>query len=106
MKAFFFCLIFFFSLSCSAKEPQSARAKKGKALYQATCTACHNADPKKAGAIGPEIYGSRLDVMTEKTKKNAYPKGYKPKRPTTIMIPLPHLTDADIAAIHAYLNGK
>ncbi|MEK7790657.1 MAG: cytochrome c [Deltaproteobacteria bacterium] len=101
-----FIVIFLFVLSCFAKEPGSAQAKKGKALYQATCTACHNADPKKAGAIGPEIYGSRLDVMIEKVKKNAYPKGYKPKRPTTIMIPLPHLTDADIAAIHAYLNGK
>lgn len=101
-----FSLTLLLPLSCSAKEPKSAQAKKGQALYQATCIACHNADPKKAGAIGPEIQGSRLDVMTEKIKGNGYPKGYQPKRPTTIMIPLPHLTDTDISAIHAYLNGK
>ena len=68
-----------------------------------TCIACHNADPKLAGAVGPEVAGASLEVLEEKILKGTYPEGYTPKRNTNLMVPLPHLKE-QIPAIHYFLN--
>lgn len=66
-------------------------AAKGKQAYMANCIACHNMDPGKPGAIGPELKGSSKALLTARVLSGAYPKGYKPKRPTKMMPPMPHL---------------
>lgn len=78
---------------------------KGKALYTANCTACHNRDPKKNGTLGPDIFGSSLELLTLRILKLEYPKGYVPKRKSKAMRKLPHLAK-NIPAIHAFLNTK
>lgn len=79
--------------------------QKGKALYQSTCTVCHNENPKKEGAVGPAIAGASLELVMSKVKTGLYPAGYKPKRTTKLMVPLPHLSDDDIRAISRYLEN-
>ena len=58
---------------------------KGRAVYKTVCIACHNGDPKLPGVIGPENYGSSLELLKLKVLQNKYPPGYKPKRPTNEM---------------------
>jgi len=102
------------SSTSAAKETTPAPVKKlsadqqkllnsGKAAYMSTCIACHNADPKLAGAVGPEVAGASLEVLEEKILKGTYPEGYTPKRNTNLMVPLPHLKE-QIPAIHYFLN--
>ncbi len=78
--------------------------KKGKAVYSTNCTACHNADPKQDGSLGPAVYKSAKDLIEARVMKGEYPKNYKPKRDTKIMQPLPQLKN-DIEALAAYLNN-
>lgn len=61
-------------------------------------------NPAKAGALGPAVTGASLELLQLRVKKGTYPSGYKPKRNTKLMVPMPHITDADIKALHAYLN--
>lgn len=107
--------LFIFTSSCTKKSntatpanlstapSQSALAEQGKAIFQTQCTACHNSDPKKPGAIGPDIWGSSKELIEARVLSASYPQGYKPKRETKAMLPLPHLKD-QIDALHAYLN--
>lgn len=78
--------------------------KKGKTIYQTTCIACHNKDPKLKGSMGPELVGSPIELIQSKVTKGEYPAGYTPKRKTKIMTKFPHLLK-DIPAIHAYINS-
>lgn len=66
-------------------------AAKGKQVYTVNCIACHNMDPSKPGVIGPEIKGSSKALISARVLKGQYPKGYKPKRATKMMPPMPHL---------------
>ena len=66
-------------------------AAKGKQAYMANCIACHNMDPSKPGALGPEVKGSSKALVSMRVLSGTYPKGYKPKRPTKMMPPMPHL---------------
>lgn len=75
----------------------------GKLLYELNCIKCHNKDPRKPGAIGPDIAGSSLELVTMKIKKLGYPKGYTPKRKTKIMPKIPLRTD-QIHSIYLYLQ--
>jgi mono/diheme cytochrome c family protein len=77
---------------------------KGKALYQANCTSCHNADPRKPGSVGPDVYDSPHDLLESRLIRNAYPPMYRPKRSTHLMPTFPQLAQ-DIDAIEAYLNS-
>jgi mono/diheme cytochrome c family protein len=77
---------------------------RGRSVYQANCIACHNNDPRLAGALGPEIAKSPLELVQSRVMKAEYPKDYKPKRSTHVMQPLPQLKD-DIPALHAYLDS-
>ena len=78
--------------------------EKGKVVYYANCISCHNYNPKKPGSIGPQIYRSSKELLSNKINFGKYPKNYKPKMPTKIMPLLPHL-DKEIANLHAFLNA-
>lgn len=91
----------------SATDEKSANDKliaRGKVVYNTSCIACHNSDPKKPGAIGPEIYGASLPLLEARVLKAGYPEGHKPKRTSAAMPALPYLKD-DIPALHAFLNS-
>ena len=96
-------------LSSCTKPSQSSQhdlARKGKSIYQTTCIACHNTDPKKNGPMGPSSWGASLELLKKRIKEAGYPEGYAPKQQTKLMQPLPKISDQDIEAIHAYLNER
>lgn len=82
---------------------QETLVKKGRAAYFARCTACHNADPKVAGSLGPELQGSSLELLKLRVLEGKYPEGYQPKRNTQLMVPIKEAAD-EIEALHAFLN--
>ena len=88
------------SSSLTATPPLSLR---GKSVYAGNCIACHNPNPRLAGTVGPEIYGSSIELLEARLLKGTYPEGYKPKRPGAGMPVFPHLA-GDIAALHEFLN--
>lgn len=93
-------------VSCTkAKDPNAPPeplADRGKRSYVANCIACHNINPKLDGPIGPAVAGSSLELLTKRVLDTKYPDGYKPKRPTKVMAPMPHLKE-DLEALQAYL---
>lgn len=93
-------------IGCSKKDekPVDPLVSRGRSVYVANCTACHNSDPRQVGSIGPEIAGSSLELIQARVLHQSYPQGYKPKRKTKLMPPLPFL-EKDIPAIHAYLDS-
>jgi mono/diheme cytochrome c family protein len=76
----------------------------GRGVFLSNCIACHNANPARDGSLGPSIKGSSLELLQARVLRAEYPPGYAPKRPTKIMVKLP-LTEADVEALHAYLNA-
>jgi mono/diheme cytochrome c family protein len=88
----------------TAADPAQALRDRGKAIYSSACIACHNADPKVSGALGPDIAGSSRELLEARILRAAYPEGYKPKRESRTMVALPYLKD-DIESLHAYLNS-
>ena len=82
----------------------SSDPEKGKVVYYANCIACHNSNPKKPGSIGPQIYGSSKELLSNKINFGIYPKDYKPKRSTKMMPLQPH-SDKEIANLYAFLNA-
>jgi mono/diheme cytochrome c family protein len=108
--------ILFFSFvlitACTKKQAVSTNemspeqlVERGKAIYLANCIACHNVDPKIDGSVGPAVYGSSLELITERVMHAKYPAGYKPKKSSAVMVALPHL-QAEIPALKAYLNSN
>jgi mono/diheme cytochrome c family protein len=87
-----------------AKPTATGDPAKGRQIYALNCTACHNADPTKDGALGPAIAGSSLELVTARVLHAAYPPGYTPKRQTQQMVALPHLEPA-LPDIAAYLQS-
>lgn len=87
-----------------SKDSASDLEKAGRVVYVTRCTACHNEDPKLSGSIGPEVYGSSLELIRTRVWEASYPPGYKPKRSTKLMVPMKDLKDSDIEALHAYLS--
>ena len=102
-----FAPLFATLLACSgASTPAptlSPEAERGKVVYATNCTACHNADPAKAGSLGPDLKGSSRELVEARVMRAEYPAGYTPKRTSTLMQPLPKL-EADIDALAAYLK--
>lgn len=90
---------------CTKPKPIDPLVQKGRTIYQAKCIVCHNADPKLAGALGPEVKGTSLELLKLRIKEGVYPQNYTPKRTTKLMAPMPELSDEDIKALHAYLNS-
>lgn len=77
---------------------------EGRRLYIANCIRCHNVDPRKAGAIGPELFTTPLEVFRTKVPKGTYPSGYKPKRRSKIMPKFPSLADK-VDFIYNYIQS-
>ena len=94
-----------FALAACTKKPAGPvnPVEEGKRLYATHCTACHAANPKVDGAIGPANWGASLELLEAKVLRGDYPPGYTPKRPTKVMAVLPFLKD-QIPNLHAYLN--
>ena len=86
----------------AANGVDGALAKRGRAVYQSHCLACHNHDPNVDGALGPSIAGASPELLEARVLRAEYPLGYTPKRPTANMVALPHL-EADLPALAAYL---
>lgn len=106
-------LLFFvilFSACQKQAETTSSQAKapvdlyqKGKSVYMSNCIACHNTNPKLAGGVGPEVFGSSKELLEARILKAEYPQGYTPKRSTRMMQAHPHLRD-DIEALQVFLS--
>ena len=93
--------------SCS-KPPEylSADAKKGWKAYRKHCALCHNANPhldSNSTPKGPPIASSTKELLQMRIKANKYPQGYKPKRATADMYPLPQALP-DVPYLFAYLK--
>jgi mono/diheme cytochrome c family protein len=94
-----------FTSSCSKESDKiSPLVSHGKAVYLSNCTACHNQDPNFQGSVGPEIITPSIELITARVLHQTYPLGYKPKRSSQLMPAMPYL-EADILALHAYLNS-
>lgn len=87
----------------NVEAAKSADWKRGRAVYVANCTACHNNDPSKDGPIGPANKGSSKELLEARVLSTSYPAGYKPKRPTHIMPQFPFLKD-EIPYLAEYLK--
>lgn len=104
MRIIIFCGLLLMAVACTKKDKAAQTpAEKGRALYAMHCTACHNANPKIDGALGPMVFGSSQELLERRIIHGDYPAGYTPKRTTKQMTRLPALKD-DIPALHAYLN--
>ena len=91
------------SAAPAVEEPQADLASEGRQAYLSTCIACHNADPKLDGALGPAVAGASQALLTARILYGEYPEGYKPKRDTRSMVPMPFL-EKQIPALTAYLG--
>ena len=89
--------------SCSEAEDPKTPEGRGRDLYRMFCLTCHDPDPTQAGAQGPDIAGSSLELLRAKVLRNEYPAGYTPKRATKTMAAPMALTDAQIEDLAAYL---
>lgn len=74
--------------SCQRSEPTTA-TERGRRIYLAACTTCHNPDPTLPGGSGPEIAGSSRELIEARVLRAEYPPGYHPKRASKAMLPLP-----------------
>jgi mono/diheme cytochrome c family protein len=88
---------------CGDSATLSPAAERGRQIYLAQCTACHNVDPAQPGAVGPALKGSSRELIEAKVVHGTYPPGYTPKRPTKIMQPIPALA-GDVDALAEYLK--
>ncbi len=110
---FLLCLLL--AAGCSQQAERSggatgdapARAgdvERGRQLFLANCTACHNTDPTHPGPVGPAIAGSSRELVEARVLHAAYPPGYTPKRSSNVMPALPYLAPA-VPDIAAYLGS-
>jgi mono/diheme cytochrome c family protein len=98
--------------ACTKKEPQAppspltgeALVERGKTIYKTNCISCHNPQPSKTGAVGPDVAGSSLELLESRILTVKYPEGYKPKRGTALMPAMPYLKN-EIQALHAFLTS-
>lgn len=77
---------------------------KANPLYTKNCIRCHNANPKKAGSIGPELFTTPENVFHGKITQGIYPVGYKPKRRTKIM-PKFNFSEEQTKSISDYIKN-
>ena len=78
-------------------------AERGRQIYLAQCTSCHNPDPSLPGALAPPVRGSSRELLEAKLVRGAYPPGYTPKRTTAIMARQPAL-GPDVPYLAAFLK--
>ncbi len=92
---------------CGETGPEAAQAalvKRGRVVYDTSCSACHAREPHKPGPVGPPIAGSSIELLEAKVLRDEYPPGHTPQRDTKAMIPLVHL-EKELPAIHAFLQS-
>lgn len=89
---------------CGGETGPETPVERGRRVYLASCTACHNTNPKLGGGIGPALAGSSEELLYAKVVEGTYPPGYEPRRSTNAMAPLPHLED-EIPYLAAYLES-
>jgi mono/diheme cytochrome c family protein len=78
-------------------------AQRGRQVYLSQCTQCHAVDPSQSGPVGPPVKGSPRELLEARILRAAYPPGYKPKRPTSVM-PAQTALAPEIPALAAYLK--
>jgi mono/diheme cytochrome c family protein len=88
---------------CTDGGALSPAAERGRQLYLAQCTACHAPDPAQTGPVGPPVKGSSRALLEAKLLRGAYPPGYAPKRPTSVMQAQPAL-GPEIASLVEFLK--
>jgi len=89
-------------------EAEVTLIKRGKTVYAAQCTACHNANPKAPGALGPAVSESSLELLQARILHGNFPPGYTPKTPqgrSQIQMPVMPFLEQDLPALYAYLNS-
>jgi hypothetical protein len=59
-------------------------------------------NPAQDGALGPAVAGASMELLEARILRGEYPEGYTPKRPSKIMVPLPHL-EPKLPELAAYL---
>jgi mono/diheme cytochrome c family protein len=91
------------ALAACGQEALGPEAERGRQVYLSQCASCHGPDPSQPGPVGPAAQGSSRELLEAKILRGAYPPGYTPKRPTSVMPPQPHLA-GDIPALAAYLR--
>ena len=84
------------------QRTQEELVAAGRAAYNANCTACHNMNPAQDGALGPAVAGASYELLEARIVHGNYPEGYEPKRPSRIMVALPHL-EPKLEELTAYL---
>lgn len=84
--------------------PETPLIQRGRAAYTTYCQACHNIDPRRPGAVGPEVAFASLPLLEARILRADYPEGYTPKRPGKVMPAMPQLKN-ELASLHAYLNA-
>jgi mono/diheme cytochrome c family protein len=87
------------------QAPSDPLAARGRQVYLAQCTQCHNAEPSQDGAVGPAVRGASRELLEARLLRAGYPPSYKPKRPTSVMPPQPSLAP-EIPALAAFLSSK
>jgi len=87
----------------SKSAPVSA-VERGRVLYTVNCAVCHNANPNLPGSLGPPIAGAPRALVEARVLHAAYPPGYKPKRTSHVMQPLPWLAP-NIDQLTAFLDA-
>jgi len=76
--------------ACTSSESVTP-VERGQRVYMANCIVCHNPDPTKPGASGPEVAGASRELLEARVLHASYPPGYNPKRSTKAMVALPFL---------------
>ena len=99
-----FAAIILAAIGCNNSPRTLTAAQRGEVVYRTNCASCHNRDPNLPGALGPPIAGSPYPLVRARVLHGAYPPGYKPKRNTHEMRPLPWL-HGHVADITAYLKA-
>ena len=82
---------------------KSGDPKRGGQVYTQHCAACHGPDPARDGPVGPLIKGASPALIEARVLRGGYPPGYRPKRDTKLMPPLPQL-DVELSHIAAFLG--
>ena len=96
---------FFSGCNNRTSKPEKSEAYyRGETVYRQVCISCHNIDPRKVGALAPDIAGTELEVIKSMIMTGKPPKGVKPKWPDKEMAPLPNLEDK-IPDIYEYLSS-
>ena len=88
----------------TSKKKHSEAYYRGETIYRQVCISCHNIDPRKVGALAPEIAGAELEVVRSMIMTGKPPEGVNPKWPDREMAPLPNLEDK-IPDIYEYLRS-